>query len=61
MERAYLEDLGRAAADVDARGSMPLPSTISGEFDRQVFHLDEASAQTTFFGKMVAADGTRPR
>ena len=28
---------------------------FSGEFDRQVFHLDEAAAQTTFFGEMVAS------
>jgi acyl dehydratase len=58
VTKAYLEDLApgqvftsEARAVVDAASI----KRFSGEFDRQPFHLDEAAAQTTFFGEMVAS------
>ena len=58
MKRAYLEDLAPGQVFTsDARAVVDAASIkrFSGEFDRQVFHLDEAAAQTTFFGEMVAS------
>ena len=41
----------------DARAVVDAPSIkrFAGEFDQQPFHLDEASAQDTFFKKLVAS------
>ena len=58
VKRAYLEDLAPGQVFTsDARAVVDAASIkrFSGEFDRQVFHLDEAAAQTTFFGEMVAS------
>ena len=58
MKKAFLEDLApgqvftsEARAVVDA-GSI---KRFAGEFDPQAFHLDEASAGTSFFKKLVAS------
>ena len=58
VDKAYLEDLApgqvftsEARAVVDA-GSI---KRFAGEFDPQPFHLDEATAQPTFFKKLVAS------
>ena len=58
VKRAYLEDLAPGQVFTsDARAAVDAASIkrFSGEFDRQPFHLDEAAAQTTFFGEMVAS------
>jgi acyl dehydratase len=58
VDKAYLEDLApgqvftsEARAVVDARSI----KRFAGEFDPQPFHLDEATAQPTFFKKLVAS------
>ena len=58
MDKAYLEDLApgqvftsEARAVVDARSI----KRFAGEFDPQPFHLNEATAQPTFFKKLVAS------
>src|SRR3954452_22274229 len=58
VTKAYLEDLAPGQVFTsDARTVVDAASIkrFSGEFDRQPFHLDEAAAQTTFFGEMVAS------
>jgi len=58
VKRAYLEDLAPGQVFTsDARAVVDAASIkrFSGEFDRQPFHLDEAAAQATFFGEMVAS------
>ncbi|MEA2964864.1 MAG: hypothetical protein QOI46_4962 [Alphaproteobacteria bacterium] len=58
MKEAYLEDLAPGQVFTsDSRAVVDAASIkrFSGEFDRQPFHLDEAAAQTTFFGEMVAS------
>jgi acyl dehydratase len=58
VDKTYLEDLApgqvftsEARAVVDA-GSI---KRFAGQFDPQPFHLDEATAQPTFFKKLVAS------
>jgi acyl dehydratase len=58
VDKAFLEDLApgqvftsEARAVVDARSI----KRFAGEFDPQPFHLDEATAQPTFFKKLVAS------
>ena len=58
MDKTFLEDL--AAGQVftsDARAIVDAGSIkkFAGEFDPQPFHLDEASAGTSFFKKLVAS------
>jgi acyl dehydratase len=58
VKEAYLEDLAPGQVFTsDSRAVVDAASIkrFSGEFDRQPFHLDEAAAQTTFFGEMVAS------
>jgi len=68
VDKAYLEDLApgqvftsEARAVVDARSI----KRFAGEFDPQPFHLDEATAQPTFFKKQRMAhdrgDDAAPR
>jgi acyl dehydratase len=58
VDKAFLEDLApgqvftsEARAVVDASSI----KRFAGEFDPQPFHLDEATAQPTFFKKLVAS------
>jgi len=58
VDKTFLEDL--AAGQVftsDARAIVDAGSIkkFAGEFDPQPFHLDEASAGTSFFKKLVAS------
>jgi hypothetical protein len=58
VKGVYLEELAPGQVFTsDARAVVDAASIkrFSGEFDRQPFHLDEAVAQTTFFGEMVAS------
>src|SRR5438093_1312251 len=58
VEKTFLEDLAPGQVFTsDARAVVDAPSIkrFAGEFDQQPFHLDEASAQDTFFKKLVAS------
>ena len=58
VEQMFLEDLAPGQVFTsDARAMVDGTSIkrFAGEFDQQPFHLDEASAQNTFFKKLVAS------
>jgi acyl dehydratase len=58
VEKAYLEDLAPGQVFTsDARAVVDAAAIkrFAGEFDRQPFHLDEASARATFFKELVAS------
>ncbi|HKF08975.1 MAG TPA: MaoC family dehydratase [Xanthobacteraceae bacterium] len=58
MDKTFLEDLAPGQVFTsDARAIVDAGSIkkFAGEFDPQPFHLDEASAGTSFFKKLVAS------
>ena len=58
MKKAFLEDLAPGQVFTsDARAVVDAGAIkrFAGEFDPQPFHLDEASARSTFFKKLVAS------
>ena len=58
MDKTFLEDLAPGQVFTsDARAVVDAGSIkkFAGEFDPQPFHLDEASAGTSFFKKLVAS------
>ena len=58
MTKAFFEDLAPGQVFTsDARAVVDAAAIkrFAGEFDRQPFHLDEASARATFFKELVAS------
>jgi acyl dehydratase len=58
VKKAFLEDLAPGQVFTsDARAVVDASSIkrFAGEFDPQPFHLDEATARSTFFKKLVAS------
>jgi len=58
VSKAFLEDLTpgrRFTSDARARVDASSIKQFAAEFDRQPFHLDEATARTTFFKELVAS------
>jgi acyl dehydratase len=58
VTKAFLEDLAPGQVFTsDARAVVDAAAIkrFAGEFDRQPFHLDEATARTTFFKELVAS------
>jgi acyl dehydratase len=57
MERLYLEDLHEGQRFVSASRAVSAEDikAFAAAFDPQPFHLDEAAAQGSFFGELVAS------